>query len=154
MKENRMATEPSSDDSREHRRFVCLAIEVLAGFSVACLLTLMLMPAPLNIREKIATCLFAIGLPLQISARVVMEGESDSRAWKRTADLRIWANLLVVSGFGFFLSAIYWPASVLYVIAAIVSPFIWIRAKEKALTQDVATSAKTGEVATTPQSKA
>jgi hypothetical protein len=115
----------------ESHRFAFFGLEVVAGFSVACLLTLTLMPPPLNVREKIATCSFAIALPLLVSARALLDDETDPSVWEQTASLRIGAHVLAIFGFGVFLSAIYWPASIFYGVFAVVSPVLWIHQQRR-----------------------
>jgi hypothetical protein len=121
-----------SEQDRESHRMAFLGLEVVAGFCVACLFTLALMPTPFNIREKLATCVFSIALPMVVWARIAMEGEGGAHVWRITVNLRILAHTLAILGFGILLSAVYWPASVMYGIATIWSPIAWSRAKRKA----------------------
>jgi len=148
-----------SEEDRESHRMAFLELEVVAGFCVAWRFTLALMPTPFNIREKLATCMFSTALPMVVWARLSLDGEGSSHVWSIATNLRFLGHTLAILGFGILLSAVYWPASVMYGIAAIWSALARAPAKRRAdQMADVATQQpdplerKTGAPNTPPDS--
>src|ERR1700723_3094962 len=104
-------------------------VEVMAGFSVACLLTLALFPQPLNVAARISACLFAAVPPMLICVRILMDDETQSpKGLSLSERLRFSGYLLAIAGFASLLSAAYWLACLVFCITAMVVFMAWIRA--------------------------
>ena len=97
----------------------------MAGFSAACLLTLVLLTPPFNHAQKISLCLFSTALPVLVWARAAMHSESKVVISNISAKLAITGYALALLGFAMLLGSVYSPACILFVLATVVTLVVW-----------------------------
>ena len=105
----------ASPKSERPTRFYIQILEIMVGFSVACMLTLAFM-GNLRFAGKLSLCAFALALPVLIALRIdtghlVLGEPSVFRQF--TFAVEVWAHVLAVVGFCALLWEVFWVASVI-----------------------------------------
>lgn len=108
----------------------------MAGFSVACLLTLTLLPPPLSLARRISACFFSVAIPLLVASRlawVLWDDEPpEPTVLNFSQRLRLFGYVSAIIGFSSLLAELYWLASLLFVAGVVALAISVLRNKFRA----------------------